>query len=380
MLNGKTVVFLSCANLHADTLVRPIRNALNALGYHAVIVMDEPLLRGTFEPESKIRAYIDASDAFIALCTEDPRVPGNTAQNIIDEIARARTHPSLRDVVCVLKVPTVTLPSNINPTWGDLSPIDPGAALVVIKAQLTAWNVDPAAEASPEVTSTSLPDGFLDELLNGVQIGDHDLAEQRLLRLLANIRREFHHLVIDALVARIFAASEDGDSVHVVSSFLEAAARIDPASVGIRHIAELSESPVVQHRISAASLLWDLADVMPGVVPLDIVASLARPANEDWYVYSPAIAAAKQLALTRKSAWHIFQALARSDEPDDRSHAASATLDVAKIDASLVPQELADLLAADSDDSVANQGMELLEVIKGVTKKQRRWAYGRFGL
>lgn len=64
MLNGKTVVFLSCTGHRADTLERPIRDALNAMGFHAVIVTDEPLLRGTFEPESKVDGYIDASDAF----------------------------------------------------------------------------------------------------------------------------------------------------------------------------------------------------------------------------------------------------------------------------------------------------------------------------
>jgi hypothetical protein len=380
MLNGKTVVFLSCTTLHADPLVRPIRDALNALGYHAVIVMDEPLLRGTFEPESKVRGYIDASDAFIALCTEDPRVPGNTAQNIIDEIARARTHPSLREVVCVLKEPAVTLPSNINPTWGYLSPTDPDAALAVITAQLTAWNVSPAADAPVARPSVSLPEGFLDDLLLGVQIGDHELAERRLLNLLTRVRREFHDLVIDALFEMFLAADEDDSPIHVLSSFLEAASRIDPGLIGVPRVAVLSESQIFQHRSCAASILWGLADVVPGIVPLDIVASLARPAHEDWYVYSPALAAAKQIALTRRSAWLIFQSLARSDEPDDRSYAASAAIGVATINPALVPLDLAKLLATDEDDTVAKQGKDLLEAIQGVTEDQRRGAYGEFGL
>src|SRR6266700_4101607 len=44
-----------------DQLARPIRDRLDDLGYHAVIVMDEPLLRGSFDPESKVSAYIQAS-------------------------------------------------------------------------------------------------------------------------------------------------------------------------------------------------------------------------------------------------------------------------------------------------------------------------------
>jgi hypothetical protein len=380
MLNGKKIVFLSCTRLHADALARPIRDALNAMGYHAVILMDEPLLRGTFEPESKVDAYIDASDAFIALCTENRRVPGHTAENIIDEIGRARTHPKLREVVCVLKEPAVTLPSNINPTWEDLSSTDPDAALTFIKAQLTAWDVHPTPDAPAVVPPATLPDEFLDELVDGVRIGDHELAEQRLLTLFTRVRREYHPLVIDALFERFLAAGEDSDSIHVLSSFLEAASRIDPGLIGVRRVAALSESPVFQHRSCAASILWDMADAVPGSVPLDIVAALARPAHEDWYVYAPALAAAKQLALTRRSAWHIIEILVRSADADDRSYAASAAIGVAEVDPALVPLDLAKLLAKDEDVSVAKRGKELMEMIKDVSKEQRRWAYGKFGL
>jgi hypothetical protein len=143
MLNGRTVVFLSCHGADLEPLARPIRDDLNDRGHRPVIVGDEPLLRGTFDPESKVTAYVNASDAAVALCTRDERVPGGTAQNIIDEIGQARTHPKLRDVVCVLKEPGVTLTSNINPTWEDLRQDDPAAALATIVRQLEAWDVRP---------------------------------------------------------------------------------------------------------------------------------------------------------------------------------------------------------------------------------------------
>lgn len=368
MLNGKTVIFLSCTGRSADTLARPIRNALNAIGFHAVIVTDEPLLRGTFDPESKVSAYIDASDAFVALCTEDPRLPGSTAGNVIDEIARARAHPKLRDVVCVLKEPNITLPSNINPTWEVLSSNDPETALSVVKEQLNAWDVSPSVPHAIATSSATLPDGFLDDLLDGVELGDHDLAEQCLLNFLATLRREFHPQVIDALFDSFTAADEEGVQIHILSSFLEAASRIDPQSVSMERLAALSESTVFQHRSCVATILWDLADTSPGRVPLDILAALARPSHEDWYVYSPALAAVKQLALTRKSAWHIIEALARSDDADDRSYAASAAIDVAKQNPSLVPLAIATLLSSDDDDSVAEQGRRLRELIKGAKR------------
>lgn len=97
---------------------KPIRDLLNAAGYHAVIVMDEPSLRGDFGPEDKVDGYLEAADAFVALATHDKRMgPSATAGNILDEIARARRLPGLRDVVLVMKEDGVKLPSNINPVY-----------------------------------------------------------------------------------------------------------------------------------------------------------------------------------------------------------------------------------------------------------------------
>lgn len=88
-----------------------------------------------------------------------------------------------------------------------------------------------------------------------------------------------------------------GNEIHTVSGFLEACARIDAALIEPEWIERLVESRVVQHRMCAAMILWDRAIVDPGSVPLDHIAKLAKPSTEDWYVYSPGIAAAKELAL-----------------------------------------------------------------------------------
>jgi hypothetical protein len=48
-----------------------IHNAAPAVDRDAV--MDQPLLRGFFDPESRVGVYLEASDAFVSLCKEDPR-------------------------------------------------------------------------------------------------------------------------------------------------------------------------------------------------------------------------------------------------------------------------------------------------------------------
>jgi hypothetical protein len=380
VLAGRTVVFLSCMDIFKVDLVGPIRDQLNDHGYHAVIVMDEPNLRGTFTAEDKVNAYIEASDAFVALCTSDPRVPGGTAQNITDEIARARTLPRLRDVVLVLKEGGVNLPSNIDPVWESLDPTNPDAAFGVIRRQLNAWGVIPTEPRATSATVPSLPPEFVDELLDGVGIGDHDKAEDRLRELFARTTKDDQQRVAHGIFDWVVHPPDRSKEVLVVTSFLEACSRLDPALVQSDWVEELVASQVVQHRMCAAMILWDLAETNPGVVPLDLISKLARPSSEDWYVYSPALGAAKQLALTRKSALQIIVDLGRSLNADDRDAAISAWRDLARVDPRIVPLKAVERLANDSDPSVSEAAQTLLDTLEAIPEEDRRWSYGKFGL
>lgn len=380
MLEGRTVIFLSCMAAAKDRLAGPIRDQLDAIGYHAVIVMDEPLLRGSFDAESKVNAYIHASDAFVALCTADPRVPGGTAQNIIDEIGRARSHPGLREVVCVLKEASVSLPSNINPVWEALERDNPEPAFRVIHRQLNAWGVVPVMPRAVPSATTALPDGFLDSLFEGIQIGDHDRAESRIRQLFGVTTKSDQSRVAHGIFDYAMAARPDGKDIHVATSFLEACMRIDPTLVKTSWIEQLAESSVVQHRMGAAMILWGLAETIPGIVPLDLISKLAKPSSEDWYVFAPALGAAKQLSLTRKSALRLILDLTRSLSADDRDAAVRALADIAKVDPAVIPIEPVERLTHDSDSGIAASAGELLSRIRMISDDDRCSRYGRFGL
>ena len=143
---------------------------LNAAGYRAVIAMYEPNPLGNFDPEDKVDRLMQASDAFVALATVDPRVSPrptwwrrnpttSTAQNIIDEIGRARVRPNLRDKVLVMKEASVRLPSNINPVYEPLDADRPEPAADLIERQLKAWGVVPEQSApTPLPVITALPE------------------------------------------------------------------------------------------------------------------------------------------------------------------------------------------------------------------------------
>ncbi|MHB2028662.1 MAG: hypothetical protein ACYCPT_07575, partial [Acidimicrobiales bacterium] len=323
---------------------------------------------------------IEASDAFVALCTHDDRVPGSTAQNIIDEIGRARSHPSLREVVCVLKDANVKLPSNINPVWNSLEADNPVVAYEVIRRQLEAWGVVPTVARITPVGTKPLPAGFLDDLFDDVELGDHDKAERKLRTLFKNTTKEDQRRITRGIFEFFAEPLEDGVDLHIATSFLEASCRIDPALVEMAWIEQLTMSSVHQLRMSAAMMLWDLAVTSPGTVPLDLIAKLAKPSTEDWYVYAPALAAAKQLALTRRAGLDIILDLARSLEADDRDYAIGALVDLARVDPALIPIEPVEGLASDTDASVAERAADLLAALRKVADVERNSRYGSFGL
>ena len=195
---------------------------------------------------------------------------------------------------------------------------DPAAAHEFILRQLETWDVVPAVPPAPPPAITALPDNYLDGLLEGNLLGAHDEINARVRRLFGALSKQDQHRVAHDIFDSLFSLPQDGTEIHVAGDVLVACAHIDPALIKDAWIEQLAESPVFQHRTAAAMLLWGQAVVNPGTVPLDYVAKLAKPSTEDWCVYSPAIAAAKELALARLNALGILLDLAKSLEATDR--------------------------------------------------------------
>jgi hypothetical protein len=81
MLRGQATVFLSCSEKFKERVALPIRQAPRDRGVFGVIVSEEPLLpRTSGDPDSKVESYLDASDAFVALCTPDDVLQDGTAK------------------------------------------------------------------------------------------------------------------------------------------------------------------------------------------------------------------------------------------------------------------------------------------------------------
>jgi hypothetical protein len=381
MLDGRPAVFLSCSERFKKTVAWPVREALKEYGVHGIIVSDEPLLpRTPSDPDAQVNAYLDASDALVALCTADDRLEDGTVQcrpNVVNEIQRALDRPGLRDKVQVLKAPDVRIPSNANPTHDPLD-VDDIPAVQRIVPQLRTWGVL-AREPEPAPAPSTDP-ATVDDLIADLGLGDHDKATRRAYAILINETGESQKAVVDRVVQFVQAGvSEDNTKVLVAGSVLEAISRLDSSLVSMEAIEQLANAGDFSTRSTAANLLWDRAEVAPNDVPIGLLGRLAIPAGEDWYVQAPAMAAVKQLLLCRRAARIIFDALAASKHSDNRYAVAAALLDVAAVDPRAVPRDLAEKLAADEDELVAGKGTEVLAAL-GDSPAETRDYLSPFGI
>jgi len=377
MLRGQVAVFLSCSEKFKPKLAWPIRDALASEGLHAIIMSDEPPLPGAGGigggAEGRAEPYLDASSAFVALCTADYELSDGSQYpraNIIDEIQQASARPHLRDRCQVLKAPGVLLPSDITPTYDDLDVARPAAAAEIIWARLQQAGIGPASRpAGPQPAGPETGDD-VDALLAGLRPGEHDEARRRIYPLLRD-RDSGRRRQLARELYRQITQSDDSGRALAAASLLEAALRLDAALVPGEMVEALATHPRYPARSCAANLFRERAAVAPLDVPVEVLGRLAWPSAEDWLVWAPAMAAVQQLVLHRRDAQVILESLAASADPQDRHAAAAALLGVATVDPAAVTADLAGKLAADPDPLVAAKAREVMTVIEPVTDADR---------
>jgi len=382
VLGGQVAVFLSCSEKFKQTVAWEVRDVLAEHGLRGLIVSDEPSLPGTGEdPGAKVESYLDASSAFVALCTADHGLSDGTMYpraHIIDEIELARLRPRLRDHCQILASPGVLLPSSMTASWDRLDVSCPAGAAAVIVKQLGDWGVTspPSPARAARGSAGTHSTGELRSLFAALRPGDHDEARRRVYRRLVEgtgddgrrLAQELHHEVV---------APQDPAGRLTGAVLLEAMGRLDASLVSAEMIEMLAAHAEYPPRSCAARLLRDRAAVAPFDVPLWVLGRLAWPSAEDWYVWVPAMAAVKELALTRRDTDAIFESLSASAEPQDRHAVAQALLDVAAVKPSVVPADLAQRLADDHDPLIAQKAGELMAAIQDVNDVGRVGCHAR---
>jgi hypothetical protein len=351
-----------------------VRAALGRVGVWGVIVADEPLLpRVGWEPGEKVESYMNASDAVVALCTPDDTLADGTVQtrqNIIDEIRMARERPNLRDKVLVAKARAVRLPSNINPTYEELDPANLGPLIAIVLKQLRIWGVVGERPASPV---TRRPTPGADQLISGLALGNWEEAQRRAYSVALAADHSGLTGVVDELLARV----RQGDDAHVPGMLLQSLMEIDPQLARPELIEELASREDIASRMVAAMILESLARVAPALVPLGLLGQLARPADEDWYVQSPAMNAVTRLMGRRHQSREILDHLAQSEDPTDRFGVSGALLELARSKPESVPPDLVQALVRDGDEQVAERAREVLKLLESLPPDSyERWRFG----
>jgi HEAT repeat protein len=171
--------------------------------------------------------------------------------------------------------------------------------------------------------------------------------------------------------------TERWETRATIGHILEAVQDIDPSLVSVELIDELSRDADFSVRSSAAMLLYLRALSAPGDVPIDLLALLAG--DGDWYVFMPGMSALQEVALTREEAMERLDLLAQSPDRDVRSRIARAVLEVAEIKPSVIPPELVKRRQGDEYEHVRSYADEASVLIAGLTERERRSGYYRFG-
>ncbi|NUR03910.1 MAG: hypothetical protein HOY79_47595 [Streptomyces sp.] len=219
----------------------------------------------------------------------------------------------------------------------------------------------------------------MEQLLDGLSLGEHEEAERRVNRLFMPLHRDQQRAAIEAMIW-VATTTEEHTSQLLACSLIEAAGRLDPVLIKIEDVEGPARSTDDSLRSSAAVLMWQWAQSIPGRVPIPLLGRLTQPSTEDWYVHAAARAGAKQLLLRRAAARAIFDRMAASRNQDDRDYAVADLLQVAEVEPRAVPIDLARKLARDRDRSVAARAVKLMHAIDGIGEDDRGIYYGSFGM
>ena len=381
MLHGQVAVFLSCSEKFRPGLAWPVRDTLAAQGLRVIIISEAPPLGSASGEETSAEPYLDASSAFVALCTADYELSDGSKYpraNIIDEIQQALGRPHLRDHAQVLKAPGVLLPSDITPTYDSLDVTKPAVAAEVILKQLQQWGIVPVPEspAAPHRVGSWEADD-VDALLAAPSPTDQDEACARIYPLLRDRSEDRRRWIASELYREVLDPKKDSRAL-AAAALLEAVSALDPGLVSPEMVETLAGHARYQARACAANLLRERAAVAPLDVPVEVLGRLALPSTEDWFVWAPAMAAVQELALHRREAYAIFNSLAASDDTRDRMAVAAALLGLAGVRPAAVARALAERLSEDPDPLIAEKARDVLAATEQVTDREHAECYQRF--
>ncbi|MGA2768459.1 MAG: hypothetical protein ABSF24_09115 [Candidatus Bathyarchaeia archaeon] len=207
------------------------------------------------------------------------------------------------------------------------------------------------------------------------------LIEEEAKRILSRPKNEQIEIV-DQIVKSFKLKSEE--TRWVIGLLIEYLLDYDPCLVPHQIILDMAADRSFSVRSSAAVCLFKLSGVAPSEVPLDVLSRLAS-VDEDWYVYSPALAALKVLSHKRPAAVGILVDMISSEDINKIEMGLLSLLDVVRNDPDAVkPETIQELekhigeLKEVTPESVKKSLEEIISLIQAKPSKSTVIRYSPF--
>lgn len=166
----------------------------------------------------------------------------------------------------------------------------------------------------------------IDELIKGVVLGDGHSAVAPAIEIVKATDASGHNELLQELLN--YQDCQDQDTLWKALPTIEACAGLAPDLFTRAVLSRMANNSDFSVRASAASICMDLAQFAPDRVPVDLLVKLSVY-NEDWYVQAPANAALKAMARPMPAVLGLYFKRLRSEEAEERMHAAQALAEVA---------------------------------------------------
>lgn len=131
---------------------------------------------------------------------------------------------------------------------------------------------------------------------------------------------------------------EDDEKRWIIGLMIEYILDYDPCLIPRQIILDMALDKSFSVRSSAAVCLFKLSNVSPSKVPLDVLKKLAS-IREDWYIFTPALAALKVLAHKRPVAVRILVNMISSKDIYEVEAGVLSLLDVVRNDPDVIDLE-----------------------------------------
>jgi hypothetical protein len=219
----------------------------------------------------------------------------------------------------------------------------------------------------------------VEALIEGHNLGDWAAAEQSALTVLAQTDAQGRNSLFRALLT--YRDVGEHESIIKALAIAQMCVGIAPWIVDRSDIIGLACHPDFTVRSSAAFICMKIANVEPARVPVDILLSLSRY-DEDWYVQAPANAALKAMAHATPAVMRIFIDRLKSEEHDEREHAASQLFDISKEEPEILNQDILSVALDDLERSKDKNATDFIaKALANVKKTKRKPKYQyRYGL